>query len=115
MKVSDLIIYAFSLALLYGVYVGLSVAITLTYVVILIAAIVYLLATWGMSSLGTEEILEVRSKVTPFKTVFTAISSVLSAYVYYITDNYNLLFSYGLLIGLMWTFIYKLFTTTGEE
>ncbi len=115
MKVSDLIVYAFSLALLYGVYVGLSVAVSLTYVVILIAAIAYLLAIWGMSSLGTEDILKARSKITPIKTVVGLISTALFVYVYYITNNYNLLFAYGLLVGLMWTFIYKLFTTTGEE
>lgn len=118
MKIKDLIIYAFSLALLYGVYIGLSVAVTLTYVVILIAAAVYLLCLWGIDSLGKEDILEARSKITPItpiKTVLTMGSSGLFAYVYYITNNHNLLFTYILLVGVMWTFIYKLFTTDGEE
>lgn len=115
MKAKYLLMYAFSLGLLYGVYLGITAAIVLTYIVIGLASLVWLVANCVVSKLDEGIVLKLKEVYTPVKTIIGLASTSLFAYVYYITANYNLLFLYALLVSLMWIFIYKLFNTTGDQ
>lgn len=109
MKLKDWIINAFSLAIIAGVYYGITFATILAWVILLGAATGILTVTYFVS-LASEEIkARSRKEFTPFKIIYGLFSQVLFCYVFWVTANFSLLFAYGLLIALTYNFIYQLF------
>lgn len=109
MKLKDWIINAFSLAIIAGVYYGITFAVVLAWVIILLAVLAVLAGTYFVS-LASEEVKDKgRKEYTPFKVIYGLFSQALFCYVFWVTGSLSLLFAYGLLIVITYNFKYQLF------
>lgn len=63
MKIRDLFIYLFTYILLIGVYFKITAAVALSYVVIILAFLLYLFLIWGIGKLDNTAIFKARSEV----------------------------------------------------
>lgn len=109
MKLKDLIINAFSLAIIAGVYYGITFAVVLAWVIILLAALTVISGICFVNLTSEEVKAKGRKEYTPFKVIYGLFSQALFCYVFWVTGSLSLLFAYGILIALTYTFTYQLF------
>lgn len=110
MKKSDWIIQLSSLAIIAGVYFGITLATILAWIITLVAIMAVGFGVYFVSQCPDDAISKAKSQFTLFKSIYGVFSQVLFIYVFYVTANLSLLFAYWILLILTYTFIYKLFT-----
>ena len=109
MKLKDWIISLFSLAIIAGVYFGITFAVILAWIVTLMAIVVMGISSYFWNLLDEETKQEARKEASPFKLLWAMVTQILFVYVLWVTGSLSLLFAYGILLVLTYTFIYQIF------
>ena len=109
MKLKDWIISLFSLAIIVGVYFGITFAVILAWIVTLLAIVGMGIGCYYWSKVDSETQTKARNKLNPFKLLWALVTQVLFVYVFWVTGSLSLLFAYGILLVLTYTFIYQIF------
>lgn len=115
MKAKDVFLFMLSALLLFGVYSNFTPAIVITYICYFIIMMIIGISLWVLYEGDLDSIKEAKCKFTTPKMLFSITWSVFTAYVLYISNNFNLLWTFAFVQSLTYIFIFKLFTTEGKS
>ncbi len=115
MKTSEILGTILGLFLMIGVWYGFNLAVTLTYVVISIITVFFLLALAALPHINTVDLVKMKDDLTFHKFLVSWVMIAGWVYTLLQTDNTQLLYFFVGYQIIVYTFIIRLFTKQEEN